>query len=179
MNYLVQIIEKLFCWMPRIALVNPDEAGVRITGGSRYTDVGPGWYLYVPMIQDVQVVTVTPQVVDLRPQSLLTADSVDMTVSGAVRYRIKDASNALLKVQDFDKSIQTLGLGIVGEVVRASNSTELTAGFIEEKVAAGLQREAWGWGIDVMKIYTTDLGRCQNFRLLPNDTFSRMIFGDE
>jgi len=64
-------------------------------------------------------------------------------------------------------------------VVRASNSTELTAGFIEEKVAAGLQREAWGWGIDVMKIYTTDLGRCQNFRLLPNDTFSRMIFGDE
>jgi len=81
--------------------VQPDEAGVRITLGNKVKAIGPGPWLYWPVVQDITVVTVTPQVVDLRGQSSISSGR-DYVISGAIMYRIDSAEKAILAVQDFD-----------------------------------------------------------------------------
>lgn len=166
MNWLTQLLDRLLCWIPRIWLVFPDEGGIRATLGNRVSPTPPGWYLYWPLIQEMTKITVTPQVVDLRAQSVMTKDRVDMCFGGAVMYRIRDAQNAILKVQDYDKSLQTLALGIINRHIDQVDSSLLIVGTIEETILKGIKEHARGWGIEIMRVYITDLGTAKNIRVL-------------
>jgi len=156
MDWLNELISKLFSIIPRLWMVQPDEAGVRTTLGNHVKAIGPGYWFYWPLIQEIITLTVTPQVVDLRPQSL-RIDDQDVTVSGAIMYRISDARKALLNVQDYDRSLITLALGIIA-------NGELH----EDEILKRLREAAAGWGIKVMRVFITDRGNVLNIRLLTN-----------
>jgi len=113
------------------------------------------------------IIPITPQVVDLRAQSVLTKDGVDMCFGGAIMYRIREAQNAILKVQDYDRSLQTLALGIISRYVgNVESLKELEILSIETAVLDGIKKDARGWGLEIMRVYITDLGRAKNIRLL-------------
>jgi len=167
MTWLTQLIDRLLCWIPRIGLVAPDEGGVRVTAGKWVEPTPPGWYIYWPLIQDMQVISITPQVVDLRAQSVLTKDGKDMCFGGAIMYRIKEAQNAILKVQDYDKSLQTLALGIISRYIGGYESdVSLDIPGIEVAILEGVKKDARGWGLEIMRVYVTDLGISRNIRIL-------------
>lgn len=176
MEWLTQLLERLFCWLPRIWLVSPDESGVRITLGKHYRATPPGWYVYWPLIQSCTRIVVTPQVVDLRCQSIVTHDGRDMCVSGAIKYRIKDAVAALLKVQDYDTTLQIMALGLISRYIsqRAYEDCK-NLNDIEESVKKAVRDEARGWGLDIMTVYITDLGITRNLRLLTNGSLIQTI----
>ena len=145
----------------------PDEGGIRATLGYRVRSTSPGWYIYCPLIQEMSKITVTPQVVDLRVQSVMTKDSRDMCFGGAIMYRIRDAQNALLKVQDYDKSLQTLALGIISRYAgKIELAQQLDISQIETEILEGVRKDARGWGLEIMRVYITDLGMAKNIRLL-------------
>ena len=167
MNWLTQLLDRLLCWIPRIWLISPDESGVRVTLGNRVSSSLPGWYIYWPLIQEMTIITVTPQVVDLRVQSVMTRDGRDMCFGGAIMYRIRDAQNAILKVQDYDKSLQTLALGIISRYVgKIELNQQLEISSIETAILDGVRKDARGWGLEIMRVYITDLGIAKNIRLL-------------
>jgi len=74
----------------------------------------------------------------------------------AIMYRIKDASNALLKVQDYDRSLQTLSLGIVSQHINQHDSP-LDVETIVLTVQKGIKEHARGWGLEIMRVYMTDI----------------------
>lgn len=158
MNWLTNVLIKLFAFVPRLQLVQPDEGGVRITLGTRVCSLIPGWYIHCPLFQEIRVITCTPQVVDLRPQSLRVADK-DVTISGAIMYRVSDAKKASLNVQDYDRSLTTLALGIIARGEQR-----------EEEILKGIREAAAGWGIKVIRVFITDRGSVLNIRLLTNNT---------
>lgn len=173
MNWLTQLLDRLLCWIPRIWLISPDEGGIRVTLGKRVSSTFPGWYIYWPLIQEVMKISITPQVVDLRVQSVLTKDSQDMCFGGAIMYRIRDAQNALLKVQDYDKSLQTLALGIISRYISKVESIEqLNISQIETEILEGVKKDARGWGLEIMRVYITDLGTAKNIRLLTDQSIA-------
>jgi len=166
MNWLVNLIDKLFAFIPRLLIVEPDEGGVRTTLGKHAKLLEPGWHFYWPMIQDGTTVTVTPQVVDLRPQSV-SMDGNDYCISGAIQYRIKDAKMAILNVNSFDESLQALALGVISEYVNTLEPGKiLTVPDIKAAVLKGIKENARGWGLDIMKVFITDLGSTKNVRIL-------------
>ena len=164
MNWIQQIFEQLTCWIPRIWLVSPDEAGVRVTLGNRVRSTPPGWYIYLPLIQECTKVTVTPQIKDIRPQSVLTRDGKSFCCGGAVKYRIKDATAAILKVQDFDQTLQALCLGVISRYFAERDAGDYKD--LESYVLKGVKEAARGWGLDILAVYTTDIGVTQNIRIL-------------
>lgn len=171
MQWLSELIERLFCWLPRIWLVSPDESGIRVTLGKHYRITPPGWYLYWPLIQDAEKIKVKTQVVDLRSQSLWTSDGQDLIVSGSIRYRISDAAKALLDVQDYDASIVTLSLGIIFDFVSKKTKDEIRTNLeeLKKQVLIGLRSEAQGWGLKIENLYLSDIGDAQNIRILMNE----------
>lgn len=174
MSWLTELIDRLLCWIPRIVLINPDEGGVIITCGKRVRPVSSGIYIVWPLLQECVTVTMTPQVVDLRPQSIMTSES-DMCVSGGIMYRIKAPEKAILRVQNFDESLQILALGIIARHLSAAT---IGTNYVEElsnQILRGVKEAARGWGLEILRVYITDLGHTKNIRLLSNAPVTTMV----
>lgn len=173
MEWLTRLLDRLLSIFPRLVLVAPDELGVRCTpklaGGVRITSLIPGWWFYWPLIQQMETIQCKTQVKDLRPQSVWTLDRQEMTVSGAIRYRVRSAQKALLEVYDYDQNIQAVALGIIQRYIREHRLEDLDTQQIEEAVLKGVRRASEGWGLYVERVYITDIGRTRNIRLLLNE----------
>lgn len=167
MEWLADLLKNLRDFLPRKYFINPDEGGVRITLGKHVKTLTPGWYYYWPVIQECEGMNTSPQVVDLRPQSAMTKDFVDIAISGGIKYRVSDSKKALLDVQDYDKSIQTLALGIICEFISSHKFEDLSdLTDLREMILSGVRDEAAGMGLKIMKVYITDIGRTKNIRMM-------------
>ena len=177
MEWLTRLIDRLLSIFPRLVIVAPDETGVRYTPGIvrgiHVTSLIPGWWLYWPLIQDIETIRCKTQVKDLRPQSVWTSDRVEMTVSGAIRYRVRSAQKALLEVYDYDQNIQAVALGIIQQYIREHELQDLNMERIEQEVLKGVRKASAGWGLYIEEVYITDIGRTWNIRLLTNEPISK------
>lgn len=172
MTWLTNLIDRLLSIFPRLVLIAPDELGVRYTprlmGDVNITPLDPGWWIYWPLIQNIETIRCKTQIVDLRSQSVWTADRQDMTISGAIRYRVRSAQKALCEVYDYDQNVQAAALGIIQQYVRGHELENLDTQQIEAEVLKGVREASTGWGLYIEKVYITDIGRTQNIRLLLN-----------
>ena len=172
MEWLSNLIEFLRDLFPRKFYLSPDEGGVRITLGSYVKTLSPGWYYYWPVLQECRGIKTVPQLVDLRPQSTLSSDHIDLAISGGIKYRVTDVRKTILEIHDYDKSIQTAALGIICEFVNKRDFEDLNNfSELREAILAGIREEAAGMGLKIMKVYITDIGRTKNIRLLGGSTY--------
>ncbi len=170
MDFLTRLYEALRKLVPRIELIQPDEAGVRVTLGTREKVLPPGWYLYWPIIQEIFYATVTTQVQDVRCQSITSKDGHGMVVSGAIRFKITDIRKAMLEVKDCEESLIALSLGVLLLVANTMTEEELLdIEQLGDSILKKIREEAAGWGLKIQKVYITDLGRTRNIRLLTNE----------
>ncbi len=179
MKVLDQIFAAVLKLVPRLILIQPDEAGIRVTLGTREKILPPGWYFFWPLIQDVPFATVTTQVIDLRPQSVFIKSGRNLTVSGIIKYKVVDIRKAMLDVQDYDRSLQALSLGVLLSILSITPDVEeLSPSEIGEQVLRGIREEAVGWGLKIQKVYISDFGHVRNIRLL-TDRPSNSLGGNE
>jgi regulator of protease activity HflC (stomatin/prohibitin superfamily) len=167
MEWLSELIQTIRDMFPRLYFVDPQEGGVRVTLGTHIKTLVPGWYIYWPVIQSCVKINVVPQVVDLRPQSGLTSDLRDIVISGGVRYRVVDARKAILAVDDYDKDICIMSLGIICDFVNKHKFDELKD--LDELaviIRTGIAEAASGMGLKIMRVYITDVGSARNIRML-------------
>ena len=166
MEWLNRLVDKLLALLPELVMIEPTERGARITMGNRYRIIGPGLYLLWPLIQRIIRMDVITQVVDLAPQSVRTLDGHDLVVSGAIRYHITDIEKALFAVQDLDKALSTLALGVILEYITARTleaCEDIEA--VKKELRRGLAEAASGWGVKVELVCLTDLGKVRSIRL--------------
>lgn len=115
---------------------------------------------------------VQTQVVDLRSQSVRSKDGHSLVVSGAIQYSIKDINKAVFNVQDVDKSLETLALGIILEFVKnrtVEECQDIVA--LKKEILRGIKDAAQGWGLKIERVYITDLDKARNYRLLTNGEY--------
>jgi regulator of protease activity HflC (stomatin/prohibitin superfamily) len=171
--WLNSLLERLFAIIPRIIVIRPDESGFRQVpkpwGGSWVTKLKPGnCYLVWPIFMEYEICKTQPQIVDIRVQSALTADGIDVAVGVSIRYYITDALKALLNVLEYDRSIQNVALGVACRHVQQQSFDELRKdqAALEKKLLTAVREEAEGFGLKIQSVALTDIGRTQNLRLL-------------
>lgn len=169
MDFLNKIFDKLLSLLPVVFNVAPYEAGVRITCGKHYKAKGAGLYIIWPLCQRFVWMEIQSQITDLRNQSLRTLDGYEIVISGAVQYYISDIEKAIINIQDVDKAVETLSLGIIVDFISKKNLKECQdIEALKVEILKGLRDAARGWGLKIEKIYITDLGKSRNLRLLTN-----------
>lgn len=157
-------------------MIQPDEEAVRVTLGKYEKKLSPGFYFFWELVQMIHSLTITPCWVDLRGQSVFSKDGRNMTVSGAIRYRITDARKALLTINDVDKSLAVLALGIILEYVGERDTADCTNPMgLADEILKGIREQAAGWGVKVMEVKITDWGTAQNLRVIMNDSSSTVM----
>jgi len=173
--WLETLLEKITSFIPRIMIIRPDESGFRQTmkpwGGCWITETKPGnWYWLLPIVMEEEVCKIKPQVVDIRSQSILTKDNIDIMVSASIRYYVRNAVKALLEVLDYDESLQTTALVAIEEYIEGHTLEELknSRSTLRENLLKAVREESKGWGLWVSSVGITDIGKARNFRLLGN-----------
>ena len=171
--WLETLFEKLTCFLPRPIIIRPDEGGFRqipkIWGGSWVKEMIPGkWYWIVPLFMEHLVVPIKTQPKDIRVQSARTKDGINIAVGGAIKYYVTSPIKAILEVHDYDGSLQTMALIVIQRYVRQHTLTELEEKIdeLEVKLLEALRKEASGWGLKIQDVGITDIGKCNNIRLL-------------
>jgi len=167
MEWLRELIQRLTCFIPRPLILANYEAGVRISFGKYNKVITSGWFWYIPLFQKIINMEVQTQVVDLRGQSVHTKDGKHIIVSGALQYSIKDVYKAVFNVQDVDKSLETLALGIILEYVNNRTLEECQEVVeLKKEILKGIKEAAQGWGVKIERIYITDLDETRNLRII-------------
>ncbi len=171
MDWLKDLINRILSVFPRIWICTPAESGIIITLGKYVSTKRAGWYIFWPLIQRLIWMEIKTQVVDLRSQSVRTKCGNSVVVSGSIQYYITDVKKAILDVQDLDKSLTTLALGIILEFVKQRSLEECRdVDRLKTEILKGIREAAKGWGIKIERIFITDLDRARNIRLLTNGT---------
>jgi regulator of protease activity HflC (stomatin/prohibitin superfamily) len=169
MDWLRDIVNRLLSVFPRIWICAPHEGGVILTFGSRVSVKYAGWYIYWPLIQRIIFMEIKPQVVDLRIQSVRAKCGNSVAVSGAIQYRVIDPKRAILDVQDADRTLSTLALGIILEYVSKRSLDDcMSIDNLRAEILKGIRDAASGWGLKIERVYITDLDKARNIRLLTN-----------
>lgn len=175
MQWIVDLLDKLTSFIPRLVFIEPNEGGLRITLGSRVKELTPGWYIWCPLFQEVIKLEVVSQVVDLRAQSVETKDGHHVIVSGALQYKVTDVKKAILDVQDWDKSVQTLALGVIAEYIQQHSLQECRD---LENIKSEVRKkivEASGWGLKIQQVYITDFTEAKSIRIITESSRGPMI----
>jgi regulator of protease activity HflC (stomatin/prohibitin superfamily) len=115
---------------------------------------GPGLILVIPIIQQAVKVDMRIRVTDIPSQDIISRDNVLVKVNAVVYYRVMDARNAIIQVEDFTGATSQFAQTTLRSVLGQHELDEMLAE--REKLNADLQRilddQTESWGIKVSNV---------------------------
>jgi len=135
-------------------VLNEYERGVVLTLG-RYTGTkGPGWFLLVPLVQQMMRVDLRTVVMDVPPQDVITRDNVSVKVNAVVYFRVVEPDKAVLQVAHFYEATsqlaQTTLRAVLGKHELDALLTDREA--LNRDIQAILDKATDAWGIKVTTV---------------------------
>lgn len=156
----------LFIILISIKQINEYQRGVTFTLGKYSSLKNPGWRLVFPIIQSMTKVDIRTKVVDVPDQEAITKDNIPATINAVVYYKVKDASKAILQVENYYWAVsqlaQTTMRNIVGEVTLdelLQKRAELAL-----KIKEIVDKLTDPWGIDVEAVELKDVVIPENLK---------------
>jgi regulator of protease activity HflC (stomatin/prohibitin superfamily) len=122
---------------------------------------GPGLILVIPIIQQAVKVDLRIRVHDIPSQDIISRDNVLVKVNAVVYYRVMDARNAIIQVEDFVTATSQLAQTTLRSVLGQHDLDEMLAE--REKLNDDLQRildeqtESWGIKVSNVELKHVDL----------------------
>jgi regulator of protease activity HflC (stomatin/prohibitin superfamily) len=115
---------------------------------------GPGIILVIPVIQQAVKVDLRIRVHDVPSQDIISRDNVLVKVNAVVYYRVMDARNAIIQIEDFNQATSQLAQTTLRSVLGQHELDEMLAE--REKLNDDLQRildeQTESWGIKVSNV---------------------------
>lgn len=108
-------------FVPRWALCDPTEGGVKFTGvgKKRISILVPGSiYWYWPIVTNVYTIETKRQTLTVT-QRLTTSDGITVMVTTVIVYTIDDVIKALVETRDFEDTIMEIGEKLVVKPIMA------------------------------------------------------------
>ena len=156
----------IFVILSSIRQINQYERGIKFTLGKFSEIMDPGWRLVIPIFQSYQKVDIRTKAVSVPDQEAITKDNISTRISAVIYYKVKDASKAVLEVENFylaiDQLAQTTMRNVVGEV----ELDELLAN--REKIAHRIRdivsETTDSWGLEVLSVELKDIILPENMK---------------
>jgi len=142
-----------------IRIVNQYERGVILTLGKYTATYRPGLRWIFPIIQRMIKVDLRISTVDIPQQEAITKDNVPVGVNAVVYFKVENAENAVLKVQNFSYAVSQYAMAALRDVIGGVELDELLAQ--REKIAKEIKsivdKATEEWGIDVTAVKMQDI----------------------
>jgi regulator of protease activity HflC (stomatin/prohibitin superfamily) len=157
--YLGIVVIALAIIVPAIRIVWQYEKGVHFRLGRLRGERGPGFNIIVPYIDSMRKIDMRVETLIVEPQEVITADGVTVQVDAVVYYQPVNATDAVVKVRDFDKATGQIALTTLRSVLGQSDLDELLShrDIINAKLAEIIDSHTEPWGIQVGVVEVKDV----------------------
>ncbi len=138
--------------------VRPFEKGVIERFGKFRKVAHQGLHFIVPFVDKLYKVNLTEQMMDVKPQEVITKDNLNARVDLVVYYKIKTDDESVKKsiynVDDFEGQIvslaQTTARNVIGTMPFVTVNSE--RGDLNTDLAKALDKESDAWGVEIVRV---------------------------
>lgn len=137
-----------------IVIIRPVEDGLIETFGKFTGMAKKGLNITIPFIQEVVKINITEKRVDIKPQTIITKDKLNVDVDGVVYYKVFDARKACYSVDDYISSVPSLARttlrAVIGKMTLSDANEKRQE--INNKIEKELEKQTQEWGISVIRV---------------------------
>jgi regulator of protease activity HflC (stomatin/prohibitin superfamily) len=127
--------------------------------GKYHTMKGPGLFMIVPLVDQVRMVDTRVLAVNISKQQVITRDNVPVTIDGVLFFRVENAAEAIIMVQDYRYMIaqyaQTSLRDVIGQLTLDQVLTEREE--IAKSIEQHVEKDTKGWGLEVTGLRIQDI----------------------
>lgn len=120
---------------------------------------GPGLFLIIPLIDQVRMIDTRVLAVNIPKQQVITRDNVPVTIDGVLFFRVANAAEAIIMVQDYRFVVaqyaQTSLRDVIGQMTLDQLLTEREQ--IAKAIEAHIEKDTKGWGLEVTGLRIQDI----------------------
>jgi regulator of protease activity HflC (stomatin/prohibitin superfamily) len=135
------------------------EKGVVFRLGKFSSIKGPGLFLIIPLIDQVRMVDTRVLAIDIPQQQVITKDNVPVSINGVLFFRVANAADAIIKVQDYRYAIsqyaQTSLRDVIGQMTLDQLLVERES--IGKEIQTNVEKDTHDWGLDVVGLRMQDI----------------------
>ena len=138
-----------------IKIVNQAEVYVIERLGKFSRVARPGLTLIIPVIDKVRaVVSLKKQIMDIKPQEVITVDNVSIAIDTVVFYQIVDPVMAIYEIESLSLGIENLAVSAMRDVIGKMELDETFSSRdkINAKLRKALDEATIPWGCNVEKV---------------------------
>ena len=162
LSFYLPILVLLFVFLATaIKVLREYERGVVFTLG-RYTGVkGPGLIILIPFVQQMVRIDQRTLVLDVPTQDIITRDNVSVKVNAVIYFRVLEAQNAVIQVENYAQATSQLAQTTLRSVLGKHELDELLSE--RDKLNSDIQEildthtDAWGIKVANVEIKHVDL----------------------
>jgi regulator of protease activity HflC (stomatin/prohibitin superfamily) len=142
-----------------IKVANQWDRGVVLRLGEFHGIRGPGVFFIVPVIDRVRMIDTRVLTYHIREQEVITRDNVPVTIDSVLFYRVVNAEDAVMQIQDYAFGIAQLAQSALRDVVGGMTLDELLAERerIAHQVEQHVETDSRQWGLHVTGIRLQDI----------------------
>lgn len=120
---------------------------------------GPGLFFIIPLIDQIHVIDTRVRAIDIPTQQVITKDNVPVEINGVLFFKVDNAADAIIKVQDYCYAIsqysQTSLRDVIGQMSLDQLLVEREA--IGKAIESTVEKDTQGWGLEVTGIRIQDI----------------------
>jgi regulator of protease activity HflC (stomatin/prohibitin superfamily) len=120
---------------------------------------GPGLFTIIPLIDQIKMVDTRVLTANFPQQQVITRDNVPVTIDGVLFFRVDNAAEAIITVQDYRYMItqyaQTSLRDVIGQMTLDQLLTEREE--IAKSIAQHVEKDTKGWGLEVTAVRIQDI----------------------
>ena len=158
-------------FIPKWDVLDPTLAWMKFRRGQLHSCGRGGIVIWWPLLTKVEIHSVAEQTIKLEPQSLITQDSVTITVRGVIVYEYEDLEKMAVTTVDPDDSVRDQALMVVAYTVVQHTKDSLLAAFRDETLDEDMRRKAQlllgrKYGVRVLRMGLIELTTARPYRLI-------------
>lgn len=142
-----------------LRLIQQYETAVVFNLGKFSRVLGPGLHVIIPLIERSVTVDMRILTIDIPRQQAITKDNVPVSINGVVYFKVKDATKAIINVQDYLYAVSQYAQTALRDVVGGMSLDEVLAERqkIGEQIASIVEKQSTNWGLDIDSIKMQDI----------------------
>ncbi|MCH8945956.1 MAG: slipin family protein, partial [Nanoarchaeota archaeon] len=142
-----------------IKQVNQFERGVKFRFGKYIGLMQPGWRIVIPIIESWVRVDLRIRTFDVTTQECVSKDNISIRVNAVLYFKVKDASKAILEVEEFEFAVSQLSQTTMRNIVGEFELDEILQQRekISKKIQSIVDDATDVWGIKVTRIELKDI----------------------
>ncbi len=150
---LILVIVGIFL-LSGLRVVKEYERGVKFTLGKFTSMMNPGLKLVIPVLQTWQRVDIRTKAIDVPDQDAITRDNVSLKVNAVLYYKVTNAKNSVIEVEDFGYATSQLAQTTMRDVVGEVSLDELLSkrDSISKRIREIVDKATDPWGIKVESV---------------------------